>query len=193
MIKDIISFKFMNLGIFSFLIYLASFAIPTGGLVLVLSFASVSIGISEFFIIFGITFVSSILGDISTYYFAKLFSLKATKLIGLNKSLKKSQEKVHYFFSRNGFYTIFLSRFLFSGLGPIVNYYCGFIKYNVKKFLLAILLGEFLYALIYTIIGIIFKEFISEILDLFSGLFVVIILIVAIIAISKKVKEELKI
>ena len=134
MIKDIIAFKITNLLIFSFLVYLASFAIPTGALFLILSFSSASIGIFEILIIFSITFISAVLGDISTYLFARLFSNKAMRLIKSVKSLNKSQNKVHRFFEKNGFCTIVLSRFIFSGLGPVVNYYSALIKYNFKIF-----------------------------------------------------------
>lgn len=192
MIKDILAFKITNLLIFSFLVYLASFAIPTGALFLVLSFASVSIGIFEISIIFMITFLSTVLGDITTYLFARLFSNKAMKLIKSVKSLDKSQNKVHRFFEKNGFCTIVLSRFVFSGLGPVVNYYSALIKYDFKKFLLATLLGEFFYAAIYTTIGVIFKDFITELLNLINGIFIVLALVFAIVFVLKKIKKEIK-
>ena len=44
MINDLLVFKVLNLSIFAVLVYLASFAVPTGALVSILSFSSVAVG-----------------------------------------------------------------------------------------------------------------------------------------------------
>ena len=192
MIKNIIAFKFVNLLIFSLVVYLASFAIPTGALFFILSFSAITISAYEITILIAIIFISTVLGDISTYFFATLFSKKVNKIFNITPWLKKNEEQAHKFIEKYGFYAIFFSRFIFSGIGPILNYYCGIKKYNYKKFILAILGGELIYSIIYVTLGIIFKNFINEILNLINGIFILGILGFMIYLTINKIKQELK-
>lgn len=142
--------------------------------------------------VFFIVLTAAIAGDISTYFFAKLFSVKAKKIIASHGRLEYAEKKVGKFFIKNGFITIILSRFLLTSMGPVVNYYSGFSHYDVKKFIAATVLGELVYAGMYTAIGFVFKGFISDILDFINGALWVMVTLVAIIFVIKKIKKELK-
>jgi len=192
MIKDIFVIKAINLAIYFILVYFASFAIPTGALFFVLTFSSITANFYELVLIFAITYITTLLGDISTYFFAKLFSKQADRFFKINKTLSKNEEKVHHFIGKYGFYAIFFTRFIMSGLGPVVNYYCGIKKYNFKTFFKAILFGEFLYAFIFITLGVIFKNFINEILNLINGIFIVIFLLIAIYYTYKQLMKEIR-
>lgn len=192
MIKDLVAFKLFNLSVFSLLIYFASFAVPTGALVSILSFSSIVVGWFEIGVIFSLVFVAAVLGDISTYFFAKLFSAKVQKFISSRSALQKTEKKIEKFFVKNGFATIFFSRFLLTSLGPMVNYYCGFTKYDIRKFIGATLLGELFYAGLYTALGVIFRDFISDILNLINGVVIAMILVIAIIMVFRKIRKIMK-
>lgn len=191
MIQDILAFKAINLLALSVIIYFASFAIPTGALFLILSFGSISVSISERIILVMIVYFSTILGDISTYFFARLFSKYVNKTFCINPWLKRNEHKAHIFIEKHGFYAIFLSRFLFSGLGAFINYYCGIKKYSKKKFISAILLGELFYSVIYSSLGMIFKDFIGEILNIINGIFILLVLGIMIYFTAKKLIKEI--
>jgi membrane-associated protein len=68
----------------------------------------------------------------------------------------QAMEKSHNYFTRRGGLAIFLSRFLFSGLGGSINLLAGAELYPYSRFLLYDLTGEFLGAIIPLSLGYIF-------------------------------------
>jgi membrane-associated protein len=61
------------------------------------------------------------------------------------------------FFARHGGWAIFLSRFLFSGLGGIINLLAGADSYSYRRFLLWDILGELLGAILPLLLGYLFS------------------------------------
>jgi len=113
-------------------------------------------------------FVASVIGDLGTYFLAREVSQKVGKFVRRFKWFKNNENKVRNSLKKHYFLFLFLSRFIFTGIGPIVNYLSGFEKLNAKRFVLAAILGEFLYAAGVTSIGYIFKDTWNELLSLIN-------------------------
>ncbi len=90
----------------------------------------------------------------------------------------------HDYFKRRGAWAIFLSRFLFSGFGGIINLLAGAELYPYRRFLLYDFLGEVLGALIPLVLGYIFGaswEAVGDILGAFSGFVLALLIVILLI------------
>ncbi len=98
-------------------------------------------------------------------------------------------QQAHVYFKRRGGWAIFLSRFLFSGMGGIINMLAGAERYGYRRFLLFDLCGEILGATIPLCLGYVFGaswEAVGDIMGEVSG--VVIALLFAIILVVRLAK-----
>lgn len=88
------------------------------------------------------------------------------------------------YFERRGAWAIFLSRFLFSGLGGVINLLAGAERYPYRRFLLFDLSGEIFGALIPLILGYIFGaswEAVGDIMGAISGFAVALLLVIVLL------------
>ncbi len=161
-----------------FIIVAGSFAIIPGMTLLISSYASVLTTVPRLFLFILLVFAASIIGDIGTYFIAKRFSVSVINYLKRYKWFAKNEGKARSSVRNYGFYFVFVTRFISGGLGPVVNYISGFERLNSKKFILAVLLGEAVYALLFCSIGYIFKDTWAELVSFLQYSFVAILLIV---------------
>ena len=142
---------------FFILIYLASFALPTGALIVIVSFASVASNWSDIAILIILSLTATISGDYSAYWGLRILRHKINPLVNKIAWIKNKITKVEKSFNRHSYHTVFLTRFLFPGVGPYVNYFSGLQAMPQKRFLEAVVLGEIIYCLFYIFIGYLFR------------------------------------
>ena len=147
-------------------VFIASFAVPTGAIFLIVSFFAVSHGQYDILLIFALVLLATISGDLAVYFISLRLSDRFERLISKNAWIKNKEEKVKKIFLRYGTYTVFLSRFLLSGVGPYINYYSGLRKMDKKTFIVSAISGEIVYATMCFIIGFAFKDIWRDLLNL---------------------------
>ena len=137
--------------------FLGSLGLPAGPAAII-SAAAISNSTWEITLVLLTTIVSSILGDIAAYELARKFS--AVLLIRLRKFkfFRNSESKSSALFKKSEFFIIFFTRFIFIGLCSPVSYISGFGKVGRKKFVAAVVSGEIIYGVGYTLMGLAFKE-----------------------------------
>ena len=105
---------------------------------------------------------------------------KIPKIIGIqakgSNSVKKVFDKSKLFMEDKGGVSIFLSRFLVTGIGASVNYISGLELYSLKRFAFFVVTGEILYSVELLFLGYFFKETFEEIANLFTNFSTLIIL-----------------
>jgi membrane protein DedA with SNARE-associated domain len=128
-------------------------------------------GISDLFVPFLLVLVAVILGDFSAYYLGRSFAKSKffTRLVK-RKHAERVHKKSHHFFHNDGALSIFLTRFLASGIGPLLNYVVGMHKFPFKKFSLMVILGEIIYVAQLLLIGYFFKETFQEVMWIISSI-----------------------
>ena len=82
-------------------------------------------------------------------FFSKKFRKKLRKLSFFRDNEKKAKKLLEKY----EFSIIFFTRFALTGLCQVTSYVCGFEKINRKKFITAVLIGELLFAILYSLIG----------------------------------------
>ncbi len=163
---DIFSLDMYYLVYFFLLVFLASFAIPTGALVLIVSFASATSDWNDAILLVALSLSATISGDYGAYSAARYFRKKINPMIEKIGWMEKKRIVVQKLFNRYSYHTVFLTRFLFSGIGPYVNYFSGLQNIKKETFLKAIILGEIVYCFFYVFIGYYFRETWQEIISL---------------------------
>lgn len=148
-----------------------------------------------------LTVTASACGDSTGYFIGRRWGSKVLKRLEQPRrrrfisptTLTRSRTS----FKRHGAWAIFLSRFLFSALGGVINLIAGAELYPYRRFLLYDIIGQILGAAIPLLLGYIFAvswETIGELLGAFSGfafaLLCVIVLVVFLIRLLQPSKEE---
>lgn len=179
----IIIFIFISIG---------SFGIPTG----LPAIVSITSMVSSFWgVILAIIFVwaAAIVGDILAYEFARKFSFLREKLQKHNFYLR-GEKKARKLLSKYEFFSVFITRFFLNGLCTVTSYVSGFEKLSRRKYILGVITGEFLFAIIYTSLGYIFKlvfdNLISAITNFAVTLTVLVLVIILIVITIKHLRNK---
>lgn len=171
MIQDLLNSYFEEyFYLFMFIIpFLAQMGIPIGAMFFILYAGSIATGYLELNNLFFIILAGTLCGDILSYSFARKFSrTNQIKHILKKNKILKIRKKTSRFLHKHGSTSIFITRFLITGIGPYLNYILGIEKFNFKKFSIYILAGEIFYTAEFLLIGFIFKDTFEEILSIFS-------------------------
>jgi membrane-associated protein len=156
--SDIISLDIYYLLYYFIAIFAASFALPTGAMILIVSFASIAVGFTDLAILGSLALAATVLGDFSAYSVAKYFKKRLDGYIDRFVWLGNKIDKIGVIFQKYGRYTVFLSRFAFSGLGPYVNLFSGLRALPKRLFLQAMIAGEIIYVALFMSVGYFFRE-----------------------------------
>ncbi|MFA5855983.1 MAG: VTT domain-containing protein [Candidatus Pacearchaeota archaeon] len=175
-----IDVNYLNLGIVFLWSFLSSLGVP-GALLLLVSSGALSENISQLSTYIIIALIAVIIGDITAYTLARVFSIKVAKRLDKYKFYKNGEPRARELLKKYEFFTVFITRFAISGLGAVVSYLSGFERLNRKKFISAVILGEIIYATTYPIIGYIFKDTWYDLVGIINNVLTVIVLILVLI------------
>ena len=138
-------------------VFVASLGVPLPiGLMLLASGAFAALGDFDIVLLTVVAITASICGDSVGYLIGRRLGYKvliwlAGRLLPAER-IKRSQE----YFKRRGAWAIFLSRFLFSAFGGVVNLLAGTEEYPYRRFLLYDATGETVGALLPLSLGYVF-------------------------------------
>lgn len=185
----------LNFGLLFILTLLGSLGVVPGTIFWIASSAAIANSPSAILVIIIIVALAAIMGDILAYELARKFSSAVFSWLSKFKSFHKNELKARNMLNKHEFSIIFLSRFMFAAIDVTINYISGFERINRRKFITAVAFGETLYALIYTMVGFIFKETWLELTSLMGDIiwilvFVIIIAVVIKILIDRKRKKQ---
>ena len=175
-ISIISGLNLINLAVLFIWVLLSSFGLP-GGLVAMVSSGAIASNFWDILIIIIIAALAAILGDILAYELARKFSLPIKKQLQKYKFYLKGETKATSLISKYGFFAVFITRFLLTGLCAITSYLSGFEKMKRKKYILAVISGEIIYAVIYTILGYIFRLAWNDLVGILDNIIIITILI----------------
>jgi membrane-associated protein len=183
-------------------VFVAAIGIPIPiTLVLLAAGAFAALGDFNIALLFIISFSALICGDNTGYLIGRIWGSKALNWVELSKrwnrfiSPRTVVRSRDYFRDRGG-WAIFLSRFLFSALGGVINLLSGSELYPYRYFLICDTSGEALGAMIPLLLGYIFGaswEAVGDVLGytsfLILCLFVVILLVTGLIRNARSLKR----
>ncbi len=154
----------------AFVILVSGFGAPLPASTIILAAGSFTVdGPLNFWVLVAVVTVMAIIGDLIGYFIAHRFGnnvARLTRRYGISEAQLTSIDR---FLLRWGVWCIFFTRWLITPLGFPVNLGAGLRKYPLKKFILFISLGEFLWALIYSYLGHLFGASWSTLVDYLNG------------------------
>jgi len=183
-------------------VYIAAVGIPIPiTLLLLAAGAFAALGDFNLVVLFIISFSALICGDNTGYWIGRIWGSKALNWIERSKRWNRliPPQRIaqsRYYFRHRGGWAIFLSRFLFSALGGIINLLSGSELYPYRYFLLLDSSGEALGAIIPLMLGYVFGaswEAIGDVLGyssfLILSLFIVILLVTRLVKNARTLKR----
>lgn len=137
-------------------------------------------GYFNIYIVFAVTLLANILGDITGFFVVRRYGTSFLKKIRFGKILVSDRYiKLQSFIERNAGLTIFLSRVL-GPLGPEVNILCGLSKIPFKRYIIYDVPGEIAYVLIFALLGYFLGntwQSASSVVEIISIIFLVVVVI----------------
>jgi len=138
-------------------VFLACLGIP-GGLVILISSGALASSLSELYIIILVGSLAAIIGDLFVYFISQKYLSKISPFLSKFWFFKNNEVRIKKMLQKYEFFSVFITRFILTGLGAAMNYIGGFEKLSKKKFIFAVVIGEILYGIIYASLGYLFKQ-----------------------------------
>lgn len=158
-------------------VFASSLGIP-GAMITMIAFGSLAENIQTLTLIIIFSFIAAVLGDILAYEIARKISTPLLKGLRKFSFFNKNELKARDLLNKHSFSIVFFTRFALISLCAVISYISGLEKLSRKKFYSAVISGEFLYALIYPIIGFVIGELLNNLLSAINDVAIVIILLV---------------
>ncbi|GAC1405760.1 MAG: hypothetical protein NVSMB49_25180 [Ktedonobacteraceae bacterium] len=168
-------------------ICVASVGLPLPiSLVLLAAGAFAALGDFNIFLLALVAVTASVSGDSLSYLLGRRIGTPIFDWLAHSKRFRlltpQHLTQAQDYFTRRGAWAIFLSRFLFSGLGSVINLLAGAERYPYRRFLLFDFSGEVLGASIPLILGYIFGaswEAVGDIMGASSGFAIALFVVIA--------------
>jgi membrane protein DedA with SNARE-associated domain len=174
-----------GLPLLGIVILLSCFALPLPSSIVILTCGSlVAAGDLSFITTWSVAMIAANLGDQIGYHSGHLFGRRLIHWLDGTPTRHALIDRARHAMDVSGGKTIFLSRWLFSPLGPYVNFLSGAAHYGWRRFTLWCCLGECVWVTGYLSLGYLFGDNINAISEIASDLNGIFAAIGAIIALS---------
>jgi len=161
-----------------------SFGLPAGTVTLI-SFGSLAAGANKLILVIIISFVAAVLGDILAYELARKLSGRLRDRLRKFSFFRDSEPRAKRLLSKHEFPIVFFTRFAILSLCVVISYVSGFERVNRRKFIIAVVSGEILFATIYSLIGFGIGEAVGNVLTAANYLIVAILLLFAVFYLAR--------
>ena len=191
-----------------FLDYYLEYKYPVLALIMIISFNGIPLGANfyvaisgvlastndrPFFPLFLFVWAIAILGDLSCYGIWNKFGCRIMDNRERYSRIRKGIRKAKVLLNKYGKFTVLLTKFPLSGLGPYMAITAGITQWNFRLFAFLIIIGDFIWTSVYLSIGYFFAESWEEIIALISSLgqggAIILLLIVLFLYIKRKRKK----
>ena len=170
-----ISLSFLGLTVLFLWAFTGALGVP-GSSIGIIAFGAVASGFGSLALLIVIVYIAVVLGDLTAYGLAAFFSERFREKMRRLKFFRDNEEKAREKLKQYEFMIVFLTRFVFTGLCQVTSYVSGFERVSRRKFVLAVLTGEALFAAIYVMIGFFVGEIFNTLINTVNYLVVFLIL-----------------
>ncbi len=146
-----------------------AFPIPASLLMLACGAFAAS-GDIQFSVSFAACLTGAILGDQAGYMIGRHGDTHLQRFVAKKENRRKLYARAAEFTARRGAVGIFLTRWLFSPLGPYANFAAGAMDMNRRRFTIWSAMGEVVWVSLYTSLGYVFGDQITTIAEVASNI-----------------------
>lgn len=141
--------------------------------------------------VFIVSLLACISWDILAYFLSRTFGKGIFYAIGIRKILNSDGfTEVEKRINKQGIILVFLSRFFFTAIGPIVNIISGISRMRIRSFIIADIAGEIVYVSMFFALGYVFWDNWELILSIFESTSIIIMSIVGISSIMYHIYKK---
>lgn len=190
---DFISTLFENYDIWILVVvvFIAQLGIPVGSSFFLMWYGSTLETSTTLLMIVPITTAAAVLGDMSAYSIGRLFSQQLIHAEEKYNWLAKKTKNSRKLIQEHGKWIVCTTRFIITGMGPMISYLLGGKKYPVNTFFIWVLIGETLFCLELLYFGYRFKETWEDLLNFISDIgWLIALVIIAIWLLNKLLIKE---
>jgi membrane-associated protein len=146
---DLVYDLFRDYGLWVLLpiVFFGQMGIPLGSMFFLAWYGSTLFSLEYFGFTVLMVVIATSAGDLAAYGVGRQYSKPFQNFTRRHHRINQQVRRGRYLIDRYGGAMIFFSRFLISGLGPVINYLVGSDRYKSKPFLIWVIAGETLYAL----------------------------------------------
>ena len=161
-----------TLGVYGLPVLFAALLVGSAGaplpssLLLVAAGSFVEQGDMELWHVLALAAAGAILGDQIGYSIGRWGGRRLTRRLGRFVGGEKKVEEAEAWLKRREGAGVFLSRWLLTPLGPVVNVTAGATRYPWPRFLLYDVLGEALWVVLYVLLGKFFSDRVEALSDM---------------------------
>jgi len=186
---ELIYSLFEHYGIWVLLVvaFSAQLGLPLGSSFFLMWYGSTLEETQSLYIAVIVTACAAILGDMTSFVLGRHFSVQLDHAEERYAWLKVKLNQSQSLFESYGVWLIWTTRFLVTGLGPIVNYLLGSRRYPTSTFIRWVVLGEIIFAAEMLYFGYRFKDTWEDLLAIIADAGWLIALIVLFLWIVKKI------
>lgn len=139
--------------------FLSCLAIPApSSLIMLAAGAFVASGDLNAYAILGAAYAGALLGDQLGYWIGRTGGATIWAYLRKNKNTVNMLDRAEQSLKQRDFVAVYLTRWLFSAVGPYVNLLCGATKMSWARFTIADLAGEATWVAVYVGLGISFAS-----------------------------------
>ncbi|SNY91944.1 membrane protein DedA, SNARE-associated domain [Cohaesibacter sp. ES.047] len=158
-----------GLWVLFFTVLLSCHAIPVPASMLVLSSGAFAASDDlELYQALLVAFCAVVLGDQSAYCLARLAGSPLITRLRTSSKIDGMIDRAEDMFKRRGMLAVFLSRTIFSPVGPWMSVLCGSMKVKWQHFAIASILGSATWVTVYVMMGYVFADRLTELAELAS-------------------------
>jgi membrane-associated protein len=187
-----------TLGVYGLPVLFAALLVGSAGaplpssLLLVAAGSFVDQGEMELWHVLTLAAAGAILGDQIGYSIGRWGGRKLTRRLGRFVGGEKKVEEAEEWLKRREGAGVFLSRWLLTPLGPVVNITAGATRYPWPRFLLYDALGEALWVALYVLLGKFFSDRVQALSDLLGDFTWAVLALVAAAALGALLFKRLR-
>ena len=185
MISALLIATIVTLAILFAITFASSLGLPGGDIWLVSS-GALATDLPSVIIIIIVGFLGAFLGDLTAYLLTNKFSSHILHFLEKNAMFRNNEQTIKHNLKDSAFIIVFLSRFLFTGLGAVISYVSGIVRLDKRKFILAAVLGDFLYSAEFVLIGFFFKQVWTDLTNVINDIIVGLLILVILYFILRK-------
>ena len=169
-------YQLATLGVYAVPVLFVALLVGSAGvplpasLLLVAAGSFVEQGELDLWPVLALSAAGAILGDNVGYALGRLGGRRLTRRMGRLVGGEKKIEEAEAWLKRREGVGVFLSRWLLTPLGPVVNLTAGATEYSWPRFLLYDVLGEALWVVLYVLLGRFFSDRVQALSDLLGDL-----------------------
>jgi len=152
------AFELYGLLILIPVVMFAQMGVPLGSLFFLTWYGSTLLNLPELAFAILVASLAGMVGDVAAYEIGRKNASRFSRYLSRHGKIKRRLDRSMLLMEKYGAGTILITRFIITGLGPIVNYALGTDRYHRHHFYFWVAIGQVIHAGEFLLLGYVLRE-----------------------------------